>query len=264
MAFNQLTSQFQNLLKEGVQPLIPAVTGLFNAMAAGLAKINDMQRGTILPTAETAGVVGGLGYVGYKALEGGVKQGVKGILPAAEQGAKNLIKGVEVAEAPAMGVLMAAEGAGNLLKSAYDAQKAGGGGRFAPATAGTLDDDKERLQQLRLQQQQLQSEIDVIKAHTAPGLDGGIVLRQKQGEVADLDNAIRLLTTSIDKVNKPTQPLHPITLTPNITNHVTINVAPTNASPQAIGDAAAGAVGNATLGAIKQSGGTLHDGYGPH
>ena len=264
MAFGQLTSQFQNLLKDGVQPLIPAVTGLFNAMAAGLSKINDIQRGTFLPTAETAGIVGGLGYVGYKALEGGVKQGVKGILPAAEQGAKNLIKGAEIAELPAMGTLMVADAGTNLLKAAYEAQKPGGGGLFAPATAGTLDDDKERLKELRLRKQQLQSEIDGIKSRTAPGMDGGIVLRQKQGEVADLDNAIQLLTTSIDKVNKPAQPPHPVTPTPNITNHVTVNVAPTNASPQAIGDAAANAVGNATLGAIKQSGGTLHDGYGPH
>ena len=265
MAFSQLTSQFQNLLKDGVQPLIPAVTGLLTAMAAGVAKINDMQRGTMLPTAETAGLVGGLGYIGYKALEGGVKEGFKGIIPAVEKGAENLVKGAKFVEnTPGFVALQAIDAQAGLIKAAYDAQQPGGGGNFAPATAATLDDDKARFSELQRQQQKLQTDIDGIKSRTAPGMDGGIVLRQKQSEMADLENAIRLLATSINKVDKPAQPPHPITLTPNITNHVTVNVAPTNASPQAIGNTTAGAVGNATLGAIKQSGGSLHDGYGPH
>jgi len=270
MAKAQVYGQIDNLYRQAAEPLNGAYTWLANMTAKGIAKLNQTQKGTPAATAETGIVAGFLGYLGLKSLGGLFSNGLSGAVSGATEAAGTAAKfGGRVGPA---GMLISG---GMMINDA--------GGRWQP----------EEIVNARMEVADLYKKIHVLEGISSTKNRWDEDTSPETQKIHAAEDKIATLTAKISRFEEAyntgtAQPGldaprlgHPWnsqaqvqtlaqpqqvtnTTTNNINAPVTVNVTQTNASPAAIGGAVAGAVSGSMIHATRQSGGTLHDGYGPH
>ena len=232
--------------KSSLEDLGASVTGVNMGRAAkGLSWLSDEIKGfakvaadhpyIAVPTAvvATGGAAIGAGYLGWQFMTAGtalqtsatmldeaaVRLGaspLKSIVPSAATAVEAGVAGAEGGAVVGGGVGLAAGlgtagvigGLAWLIKASQDAQRAGRGGAWAPATFETRDLDEDALAEQRVRLAQLQARANRTRAASKFPDMPNPVLQQIEDEVADLQNQIAARETSLARV--PKYPIGPM------------------------------------------------------
>ena len=183
-----------------------AVTGAAALGGAGYLSYQFLTAGTSLQTAaamlQEAAVAQGAtskGGLGSKLLGGGA---------LAAEGGAGAVSGGAIGLAAGLGTAGTIAGLAWLIEASHDAQRAGHGGAWAPATFDTRDQDEDSLGEQRVRLAQLQARANRTRASSMfPGMPNP-VLQQIEDEIADLQNQITVRQDSLAKV--PKYPIGPM------------------------------------------------------